>query len=141
VATPVIQLDWTALDDLREAKKKTPHSGTTAILAEDGRAIWFSKNILPALRKEAALRKKGALSPVYRHVGLYGFTRAALRKFTALPISRYEALEGLEQLRALEAGLIMRCAVVPPPEISTSGVDTPEDLERLNRLIAVSRQN
>ena len=99
VATPVIQLDWQALDDLREAKKTTTHSGTTAILAEDGRAIWFSKNILPALRKEADLRKKSQLSPIFRHVGLYGFTRDALKKFTALPMSRYEELEGLEQWR------------------------------------------
>ena len=136
IATPVIRLDWQALDALRAAKITTPHSGTTALIAEDGCALWFSKNILPALRNEAALRRESELSPVYRHVGLYGYTRKALQKFTQTPVSRYEALEGLEQLRALEAGMVIRCAVVQPPDISTSGVDTIEDLARLNKLLS-----
>lgn len=135
IATPAIRLSWDALDGLREAKKTTPFSGTTVIEVE-GRAVWFSKTIVPAIRKEADLRKTDALSPVLRHIGLYGFRRAALQRFTNLPQSRYETLEGLEQLRALENGMSIAIVKVDPPQISSPGIDTPEDLKRAEALIA-----
>ena len=136
VATPCIHLDWAALDALREAKRRSPTSGTTCIIAADGNAIWFSKTIIPAMRDEAAMRKTTSHSPVYRHVGLYGFTRAALQRFTETPPSFYEVIEGLEQLRMLENGMSVHCVIVKPQRISTGGIDTPGDLERLNALIA-----
>lgn len=135
VATPCIHLDWAALDALRDAKRRSPTSGTTCILGADGNAIWFSKTILPAMRDEAALRKASPHSPVYRHVGLYGFTRAALQRFTELPPSFYEVTEGLEQLRMLENAMSVHGVIVKPQAISTSGIDTRTDLERLNALI------
>src|SRR5690606_12936853 len=52
VVTPVISLTWDELDRLRERKKITPFSGTTCIRGSDGRAIWFSKTIVPAIRAE-----------------------------------------------------------------------------------------
>lgn len=137
VITPVHRLSWENLDRLREAKKTTPFSGTTVIINPDGRALWFSKNILPAIRKEDALRQTEALSPVYRHMGLYGFTRPALEKFCALPQSPYELLEGLEQLRMLEAGMHVQTV---PVDIEAgalqSGIDTPEDLKRAEASLA-----
>ena len=134
IATPAIQLDWDSLDRLRHAKEITPFSGTT-VIENDGRAIWFSKNIIPVIRNEAKLRTVQALSPVLRHIGLYGFRRTALEKFTALRPSRYETLEGLEQLRALENGLHIALVKVAPPKISSPGIDTPEDLARAEELI------
>jgi 3-deoxy-manno-octulosonate cytidylyltransferase (CMP-KDO synthetase) len=130
VVTPVIKLSWTALDALREHKKTTPFSGTTCIRAEDGRAIWFSKNILPAIRSEAKLRAAGDLSPVFQHVGLYGYTRPALERIAALPPSRYEELEGLEQLRFLENGLSVYAVPVEPQELPSAGIDTPQDVAK-----------
>lgn len=135
VATPAIQLTWADLDSLREAKKMTPFSGTT-VVESDGRAIWFSKNILPAIRKEQALRQASNLSPVLRHIGLYGFKRLALKRFNDLPQSQYEKLEGLEQLRAIENGMCVAIVRVKPPRISSPGIDTPEDLRRAEALIA-----
>ena len=135
IATPAVQLSWKALDALREAKKTTPFSGTT-IIEVGGRAVWFSKNILPAIRKEAALRETQPLSPVLRHIGLYGFRRAALERFTQLPQSHYEGLEGLEQLRALENGMSTAIVKVGPPRISSPGIDTKDDLKRAEALIA-----
>ncbi len=134
-ATPCIRLDWAGLDALRDAKRTSPASGTTCVLDPAGKALWFSKAIIPAIRDETALRQQSALSPVYRHVGLYGFTRAALHKFTATPPSRYEQIEGLEQLRMIENGMSVHCVLVEPQAVSTSGIDTPADLERLNRMI------
>lgn len=136
VATPCIHLDWAALDALRETKANSPSSGTTCVMTPGRRALWFSKTIIPALRNEQTLRAASGLSPVYRHVGLYGFTRAALERFTAMPASHYEKIEGLEQLRMLEAGMTVKCVIVESHQISTAGVDTPEDRDRLEALIA-----
>lgn len=134
IATPAIQLDWAALDKLRENKKTTPFSGTT-VIESDGIAVWFSKTIIPAIRKEDNLRKVEPLSPVLRHIGLYGFKREALQRFTKLPQSHYEKLEGLEQLRALEDGMRIAIVKVEPPRISSPGIDTPADLARAEALI------
>ena len=134
IATPAVQLDWAALDQLREAKKTTPFSGTT-VIEKEGRAVWFSKTILPAIRKEAELRQSETLSPVLRHIGLYGYRRAALERFTTWPCSPYERLEGLEQLRALENGLHIEIVKVAPAQISSPGIDTPDDLARAEALI------
>jgi 3-deoxy-manno-octulosonate cytidylyltransferase (CMP-KDO synthetase) len=49
VVTPVVRLRWSELDALREAKKTTPFSGTTCVTDKTGRALWFSKMILPAM--------------------------------------------------------------------------------------------
>ncbi|HUD28704.1 MAG TPA: NTP transferase domain-containing protein, partial [Novosphingobium sp.] len=78
VATPVYRLDWQRLDALRAHKQAAPFSGTTCIRGADGRALWFSKAIVPAIRDEAKLRAAGPFSPVWQHLGLYGYRIAAL---------------------------------------------------------------
>lgn len=130
VVTAVHRLSWPALDKLRENKKTTPFSGTTAIIASDGRALWFSKNIIPAIRKEEDLRAKGHASPVHQHFGLYGYRLTALEKFCTLPQSVYEVLEGLEQLRFLENGIPIQTVPIEVTGPMHSGIDTPEDLAR-----------
>lgn len=134
IATPAIQLSWSDLDQLRFDKKTTPFSGTTVIEIDD-RAVWFSKMIIPTIRKEKTLRTAEALSPVLRHIGLYGFRRSALERFTKFPQSHFEKLEGLEQLRALENGLTVGIVKVDPPQVSMPGIDTKEDLARAEALI------
>ncbi|MCX7284496.1 MAG: 3-deoxy-manno-octulosonate cytidylyltransferase [Novosphingobium sp.] len=128
VATPVFALDWPRLDRLRAHKQAAPFSGTTCIRAADGRALWFSKAIIPALRNEADLRAAAPLSPVWQHLGLYGYTLPALDWFAAAPPGAYEALEGLEQLRFLEGGLRVDTVPVEVPAHLLSGIDTPQDL-------------
>jgi len=135
--TPVTQLTWKQLDDLRQSKLTTPFSGTTAVFDEQtGNAFWFSKNIIPALRKEEELRKKNDKSPIYRHIGLYGYSQDMLEKYTNLPESKFEKLEGLEQLRLLENGFTMRCVPVDfKGRANMSGVDSPQDIARAEALI------
>lgn len=128
VVTPVIPLTWDALDRLRENKKTTPFSGTTCIRGPDGRALWFSKIVLPAMRKEDKLRASGPLSPVLQHVGLYGYTREALASIAAMQPSRYEEFEGLEQLRFLENGLSVYAVEVAAFALPSAGIDSPEDV-------------
>jgi 3-deoxy-manno-octulosonate cytidylyltransferase (CMP-KDO synthetase) len=129
VVTPVVQLSWVELDRLRERKKVTPFSGTTCIRAADGRAIWFSKTIIPAMRGENKMRQADMLSPVFQHVGLYGYSREALSRIAALKLSRYEELEGLEQLRFIENGLSVFTVEVEASQLPSAGIDTPEDAE------------
>lgn len=138
VLTPVTQMTWEQLDRLREAKKTTPFSGTCAVFdGKTGRAFWFSKNIIPAVRKEDRLRAEGPLSPVWRHIGIYGYAREMLEKYSALPAGRFEELEGLEQLRVIESGHEIRCVPVDyKGRASMSGVDSPEDIARAEALIA-----
>jgi len=136
VITPVHRLGWDDLDRLRANKKTTPFSGTTAIIGADHQALWFSKNIIPAMRKEDELRQSDKLSPVHQHIGLYGYSFAALEKFCALPPGPYEQLEGLEQLRFLENGInITAIPVDIDSGILLSGIDTPEDLARAEEMI------
>jgi 3-deoxy-manno-octulosonate cytidylyltransferase (CMP-KDO synthetase) len=71
--------------------------------------------------------------PLYHHIGLYAYRRAALERFVSLPPSALEKREKLEQLRALEAGMRIDVEIVDSVPL---GVDTPEDLARARELIA-----
>jgi 3-deoxy-manno-octulosonate cytidylyltransferase (CMP-KDO synthetase) len=71
--------------------------------------------------------------PLYHHIGLYAYRRAALARFVSLPPSPLEQREKLEQLRALEAGMRIDVAVVASVPL---GVDTPEDLEAARAILA-----
>ncbi len=70
--------------------------------------------------------------PLYHHIGLYVWRRAALERFVALPPSALEMRERLEQLRALEAGMRVDAVVVQDVPL---GVDTPADLERAREVL------
>ncbi|MDD4616613.1 MAG: 3-deoxy-manno-octulosonate cytidylyltransferase [Alphaproteobacteria bacterium] len=138
MVTPVTRLSWDELDKLRESKKTTPFSGTTVAFDEKtGLAHWFSKNIIPAIRKESEMRGQSGLSPVWRHIGLYGYRRTMLEKFGKLPEGKYEKLEGLEQLRVIEHGYKIKCVPVDyAGRANMSGVDSPEDIARAEAAIA-----
>ncbi|WP_448661646.1 3-deoxy-manno-octulosonate cytidylyltransferase [Sphingomonas sp. CJ20] len=136
VVTPVVPLDWDDLDVLRAHKQSAPFSGTTCVRGPDGRAHWFSKNILPAIRDEEKLRAAGPASPVLRHLGLYAYRYAALEQFEAAEPSLYETLEGLEQLRFFALGIPVHTVEIARPRISMSGIDTAEDITLAERMIA-----
>jgi 3-deoxy-manno-octulosonate cytidylyltransferase (CMP-KDO synthetase) len=74
--------------------------------------------------------------PLYHHIGLYAYRRAALERFVSLPPSALEKREKLEQLRALEAGMRIDVEIVDSVPL---GVDTPEDLARARELITTDR--
>lgn len=71
--------------------------------------------------------------PLYHHVGLYAYRRAALERFVSLKPSPLERRERLEQLRALEAGMRIDAEIVRSVPL---GVDTPEDLERARQMLS-----
>ncbi len=70
--------------------------------------------------------------PLYHHIGIYAYRRAALERFVSMPPGILECRERLEQLRALEAGMRIDIALV---DAAPLGVDTPEDLERARAIL------
>jgi len=91
-----------------------------------GYALYFSRSGIPYPRQD------GGFSPL-KHLGIYGYQRAALLRLAALPPTPLERSESLEQLRALENGIAIRVLLA---ERGSPGVDTPDDLERVERLLA-----
>ena len=89
--------------------------------AQEGRALYFTRATAPT-----------GPGPLYHHIGIYAYQRAALAQFVALPPSPLEQRERLEQLRALEAGMGIAAACVGTVPV---GVDTPQDLELANRIL------
>lgn len=136
VTTPVARLDWPGLDAMREAKRASPASGTCCIADAGGRAIWFTKAIVPAMRDEGRLRAVGPLSPIRQHIGLYCYRPAALTKIAAAPPDPLEQIEGLEQLRFLAVGLEVRLVEVEVTRYPVGGIDSPDDLHRAEAVIA-----
>ena len=137
VITPIHRLSWEDLDSLREAKALTPFSGTTVVVNNKRQAMWFSKNIIPAIRKEEELRGTSPYSPVLQHIGLYGFRTDVLERYCNLPEGVNEKLEGLEQLRMLENGISITTVEVQAAHgMIQSGIDSPEDIQRAEKFFA-----
>lgn len=91
-----------------------------------GKALYFSRSLIP-------FDRDGASGYNYmRHIGVYAWRRETLLSFVALPVGRLERVEKLEQLRALENGIAIRMVETDYQGI---GIDTPEDLEKAERII------
>jgi 3-deoxy-manno-octulosonate cytidylyltransferase (CMP-KDO synthetase) len=99
-------------------------------------ALYFSRAPIPAGRdfEGQAWWQSSGIAPPLRHVGIYGYRAGFLGIFPTLPQAPIEQLESLEQLRALWHG--HRIAVHITAKAPGIGVDTPEDLERVRRLLA-----
>lgn len=105
----------------REAPQVVKAAVDLAPGAKNGRALYFSRQAIPS-----------GEGPLYHHIGLYAYRRAALAAFVAAPPSPLEMREKLEQLRALSLGLRIEAAVV---DTAPLGVDTPDDLARARALL------
>jgi 3-deoxy-manno-octulosonate cytidylyltransferase (CMP-KDO synthetase) len=90
-------------------------------------AIYFSRSPIPYVRDES--ERRATLH--YKHIGLYVYRREFLLSYSDLPVGPLERAERLEQLRALENGYRIR---VVETEYDSLGVDTPEDLEKVQAL-------
>ena len=93
---------------------------------KNGRALYFSRSTVPFDRD-----RSGAIQ-YFKHLGFYAYRRAALELFCKLPESTLEAAERLEQLRFLENGIDIYVAETP---FNTVGVDTEDDLQRVEKMI------
>lgn len=99
------------------------------VVNKEVRALYFSRSPIPFVRDNPAVPVR---HPFYTHIGLYGFQAETLLELVQLPASNLELAESLEQLRWLENGYSIQCAVTDQPAM---GVDTPGDLEKISKLI------
>jgi len=100
------------------------------VLDRGGFALYFSRAPIPHARDP-----RGGWPPLYRHIGLYAYRRSALLVLASLEPTPLERAEALEQLRALEHGIRVKAVETAYDSI---GVDTPEDLEQVRRLLVTS---
>jgi 3-deoxy-manno-octulosonate cytidylyltransferase (CMP-KDO synthetase) len=125
LASENVDISTLAAEITRPAERDNPNV-VKAVIAlnpdgRHGRALYFTRATAPH-----------GDGPLYHHIGLYAYRRAALERFVNLPPSLLEQREKLEQLRALEAGMRIDVALVQTVPL---GVDTPEDLARAQALL------
>ncbi|MBE0540868.1 MAG: 3-deoxy-manno-octulosonate cytidylyltransferase [Verrucomicrobia bacterium] len=99
-----------------------------------GRALYFSRRTIPYLREAASrsVSEQLAAFPFLKHLGIYGYRRETLLRLVKFPVSPLENAEKLEQLRALENGIAIAVVRV---NYNSVGVDVPEDVARVERLL------
>jgi 3-deoxy-manno-octulosonate cytidylyltransferase (CMP-KDO synthetase) len=125
LAEPAVDIATLGFEIVREQEKTNPNVVKivgSPVSESRLRALYFTRATAPA-----------GEGPLYHHVGLYAYRRAALERFVALPPSTLEKRERLEQLRALEAGMRIDAEIVRSVPL---GVDTPEDLERARQMLS-----
>jgi 3-deoxy-manno-octulosonate cytidylyltransferase (CMP-KDO synthetase) len=124
LADPAVDIATLAAEIRRPQERSDPNVVKvvgTPVAARRLRALYFTRATAPA-----------GEGPLYHHIGLYAFRRAALARFVALPPSPLEERERLEQLRALEAGMRIDVTIVDSVPL---GVDTPEELARAREML------
>ncbi|MEO3997629.1 3-deoxy-manno-octulosonate cytidylyltransferase [Mesorhizobium sp. CAU 1732] len=122
---PAVDIGTLGVEIVREDEKTNPNVVKivgTPVAPDRLRALYFTRATAPY-----------GDGPLYHHIGIYAYRRAALARFVAMPQSTLEMREKLEQLRALEAGMRIDAAIVRSVPL---GVDTPADLERAREIIA-----
>jgi 3-deoxy-manno-octulosonate cytidylyltransferase (CMP-KDO synthetase) len=133
VATPVIRATPTLHRRLLADQEAGRVGGTTAAIGADGRALYFSKAVIPHV---PPARVGDPALPVFFHVGCYAYTPAALRAYAEAPSMPLEELEGLEQLRFLERGLPVRAVEVTAPGWDIWELNNPEDVAPIEAALA-----
>jgi 3-deoxy-manno-octulosonate cytidylyltransferase (CMP-KDO synthetase) len=136
VVRPLLDDDTLPMATLRRtitdpADYTSPHVVKVTVNAMND-ALYFSRAPIPAT---PAGWPAGAMPACDAHVGLYAYRRDFLLTLAALPQTPLERIESLEQLRALEHGYRIRAV---PTRHASVGVDTPEDLERARRQLALA---
>ncbi len=106
------------------------------VFDKEGFALYFSRSTIPYYRdrwKNPSEIHLGEGINAYKHIGIYGYRREVLLRFTKMPHGELERIEKLEQLRALEGGLRIKVGLTT---FNTVGIDTPEDLKRAEQEIS-----
>ena len=121
-AQPECDIASAVAPTLDENKINDPNC-VKAVLHREGTALYFSRSRVPYKRELTEENKK---VPYWQHCGIYGYQRKALERFVSLPPSPLEQLEKLEQLRALEDGMTLKCVVI---DSAGPAIDTAHDLQ------------
>ncbi|NPU84822.1 MAG: 3-deoxy-manno-octulosonate cytidylyltransferase [Syntrophaceae bacterium] len=111
---------------IRRDEEITHPNAVKTVFDRDGNALYFSRSTIPYVRD------RGKTAEYYKHHGIYAYRKHFLDTFTKLPEGTLEHLESLEQLRALEHGYRIRVVVTEHDSIE---VDTPQELDRIRRIL------
>lgn len=124
----------TAATPIVEAAEYENPNVVKVVVNAAGRALYFSRRTIPYLRDAATQPVAGQLAafPFLKHLGIYGYRRETLLRLVKFAVSPLEAVEKLEQLRALENGIGIAVVRVRHDSV---GVDTPEDVARVEKLL------
>ncbi|SHL67872.1 3-deoxy-manno-octulosonate cytidylyltransferase (CMP-KDO synthetase) [Roseovarius marisflavi] len=133
VATPVLRCEGRALNGFLQDRAAGRVGGTTAVFGTGGRALYFSKEVIPYTGQSYA---DDAPTPVFHHVGVYAYRPAALADYAGWDMGPLEALEGLEQLRFLERGRPVLCVEVEARGRQFWELNNPEDVPRIQTMMA-----
>lgn len=133
IATPILRCDGRHLAALQNDRANGRVGGTTAVRDANGHGLYFSKEVIPHCTDAFA---SDAPTPVFHHVGVYAYRPAALCAYPTWEIGPLERLEGLEQLRFLEHGRAVLCVEVSAQGRAFWELNNPEDVARLERMMA-----
>ncbi len=133
MVTPVLRCDGRTLNSFKHDRSEGRVGGTTAVFDGSGRALYFSKEVIPFT---AETYGDDAPTPVFHHVGVYGYRSAVLLAYNASAVSELEQLEGLEQLRFLADGVDVRCVEVDAKGRQFWELNNLEDVPRLEAMMA-----
>lgn len=133
LATPVLRCDGAALNGFLADRKAGRVGGTTAVFGAGHQALYFSKEVIPFTAETYA---DAAETPVFHHVGVYAYRPDALAAYADWPIGPLERLEGLEQLRFMEQGHTVLCVEVEAKGRQFWELNNPEDVPRIERMMA-----
>ena len=135
VTTPATQLSWKQFDQFQASRKEGKTGGTLVVFDKFHDALYFSKGTIPAIRNRAEAEKISATAPIFRHIGLYGYSLETLERYANLEPGALEQLEQLEQLRLLENGIKIRVVEVDYRSRTHWSIDNPEDIEKTEAII------
>jgi 3-deoxy-manno-octulosonate cytidylyltransferase (CMP-KDO synthetase) len=133
VATPVLRASGRALAGFHEDRRAGRIGATTAVFGIDRTALYFSKEVIPYTADDYP---DTAPTPVFHHVGVYAYRPSALAAYPRWQPGTLERLEGLEQLRFLERGRPVLCVEVDPRERPFWELNNPEDVPRIETILA-----
>ena len=135
VATPAMRLRSEELAGLRREEAAGRVGGTTVVTDSRGHALYFSKRLIPHLPQWAA---EAEPTPMMLHVGVYAYRPRALELYRDTPQSELEILEGLEQLRFLDAGMPIAVVEIETPPFALRELNNPEDVAPIEEALAAA---
>ncbi len=138
VATPVLRCDGRALNGLLDDRCAGRVGGTTAVFGRDRKALYFSKEVIPFTGRRYGNDEE---TPVFHHVGVYAYRPAALAAYPRWEAGPLEKLEGLEQLRFLECERPVLCVEVEARGRQFWELNNPEDVPRIEAMMAAMGMN
>ena len=135
VATPAMRQRVNEVRRLQSEEAAGRVGGTSVVIDGEGRALYFSKKLIPYLPAGAL---EGEMSPVRLHIGVYAYRRSALATYVATPPTELEELEGLEQLRFLVASVPIHVVDVATPPFTLRELNNPEDVTPIEDALAMA---